>query len=623
MSAELPPSLVDLAREADFQVARLAVRPSRRELVAGGERSIIEPRVMQVLVALARSRGEVVSRDDLIATCWDGRIVGDDAINACVAKVRRVGEASGAYEIETVPRVGYRLLTIGAAPDALSAAPTRGAEVVLAVLPFENLSGDPDLGYFSDGVSEEILNALAQRTDLKVIGRSSSFQFRGADKAIPNVARQLGVTHVLDGAVRRSGERTRISAQLIDCASQATVWSDRIERELADIFALQDQVAVAVTQAMRCAFTATDARAAVDPVAYDLYLRGSAQPTESIKAQVQPKVRLLEEATSLAPTFADAWARLGFARGLLAPLLPELEAQAMRVAARDAAQRALDLESRNAQAALAMARAQPALGSFVAQDAWIKRALEWAPNDITARTMEAMFLESTGQLNLAVDRLRHCVRLDPLDYAAGALLATALGWAGELDEAAERGDEVLKRWPEFVNSAAIVAQLATWRGDFDRARLIAANYDLGSFEASIRGMIEIRSDASKASHQLVITMLRRQFATTGQARLDLVAFAAHLGDAGEALDIALKADFSPLKSDDSRNSEVFYLPMLFWKNAPEVRRDVRFVQLCARLGLVDYWLATDHWPDCVEAVAPYYDFRAECRRVGIGAPASG
>src|SRR5690349_14207984 len=108
MSAEDQPPAIDLGREADFQLGGLTVRPSRRALAAGAERSILEPRVMQALVALARSRGEVVSRDALIAMCWNGRIVGDDAINACVTKVRRAGEASGAYEIETIPRVGYR-----------------------------------------------------------------------------------------------------------------------------------------------------------------------------------------------------------------------------------------------------------------------------------------------------------------------------------------------------------------------------------------------------------------------------------------------------------------------------------------------------------------------------------
>ena len=200
MTSDFPPTGVDLAREPDFRLGGLEVRPSRREMIAGEDRAIVEPRVMRLLVALVRRCGEVVSREELIDDCWDGRIVGDDALNACVAKARRAGEATGAYAIETIPRVGYRLLAEGAAPPP--AEPARD-EVLLAVLPFENLSDDPQLSYFSDGVSEEILHTLAQRAGLKVIGRSSSFQFRGADKAIANVARQLNVTHVLDGAVRR------------------------------------------------------------------------------------------------------------------------------------------------------------------------------------------------------------------------------------------------------------------------------------------------------------------------------------------------------------------------------------------------------------------------------------
>jgi TolB-like protein len=299
-----------LAREPDFRLGPLEVRPSRREMICGEDRVLVEPQVMRLLIVLVRHRGDVVSREELIDGCWDGRVVGDDAINACIAKARRAGEATGAYRIETIPRVGYRLHA-----DAVLAAPPapQGDEVLLAVLPFENLSDDPQLSYFSDGVSEEILQTLAQRTDLKLIGRSSSFQLRGRDKSIANVMRQLNATHVLDGAVRRSGDRTRISAQLIDCATQTAAWADRFEAEQSDIFALQDQVATAVAQAMRCALAPAVRSGAVDPVAYDLYLRGNTPPSEMSTAY-RAEIALLEEAVDRAPTFADAWASLGFLR---------------------------------------------------------------------------------------------------------------------------------------------------------------------------------------------------------------------------------------------------------------------------------------------------------------------
>jgi len=155
-------SAIDLAREADFRLGGLLVRPSRREAGEGEARRVLEPRVMQAIVALARQPDEVVSRDELIESCWGGRIVGDDAINNCLAKVRRLGEASGAFEIETVPRVGYRLTPAGAdaastpepPPRPAAAAPAASDDnMLLAVLPFENLSPDPELSFFSEGVA--------------------------------------------------------------------------------------------------------------------------------------------------------------------------------------------------------------------------------------------------------------------------------------------------------------------------------------------------------------------------------------------------------------------------------------------------------------------------------------
>lgn len=234
---------VDLAHEASFRLAHLIVRPPTREVQASDGRSeILEPRVMQVLVALARRRGEVVSRDDLIDACWRGRIVTDDAVNRCVAALRRLAHAHGGLSVETIARVGYRL-------DEMPDAPVTG-EALVAVLPFENLSDEAGMANFSDGVSEEVLQVISRRTDLKVVGRSSSFQCRGAEKALRHVVEHLHATHVLDGAVRRDGAQVRVSAYLIECAGQTTLWSARFDRDLSDVFALQDTVAEAVAAAL-------------------------------------------------------------------------------------------------------------------------------------------------------------------------------------------------------------------------------------------------------------------------------------------------------------------------------------------------------------------------------------
>ncbi|HEY1930001.1 MAG TPA: winged helix-turn-helix domain-containing protein [Caulobacteraceae bacterium] len=241
MSAQASNLPVDLAREPAFRLARVDVRPATREVFAAGLRQVLEPRVMQVLVALARRRGEVVSRDELIDACWRGRIVGDDALNRCIASLRRLAAAWGGLVIETVARVGYRLDEVAA-----SRAEGSAAVVLLVVLPFDSLSDESELAHFSEGVTQEILLAVAGGTAMKVIGGVSSFRFRGPSKVVRHIVDDLNATHVLDGSVRRCGQRVRVAAHLIECEGQTILWTGRFDRELADVFESQDTVAEAI-----------------------------------------------------------------------------------------------------------------------------------------------------------------------------------------------------------------------------------------------------------------------------------------------------------------------------------------------------------------------------------------
>jgi DNA-binding winged helix-turn-helix (wHTH) protein len=175
MSADEFPILIDLAHEAAFALGGHEARPSTRELIAGGRSQILEPRVMQVLVALARRRGQVVSRDDLVTACWGGRAVSEDAISRCIAAIRRLAETHGGFSLTTITRVGYRLQEAGAesaAPTPLNEAqPKRKCSI--CVLPFANMSDDPEQEYFSDGISEDIITDLAKVSALSVMCQRS------------------------------------------------------------------------------------------------------------------------------------------------------------------------------------------------------------------------------------------------------------------------------------------------------------------------------------------------------------------------------------------------------------------------------------------------------------------
>ncbi|WP_246328815.1 winged helix-turn-helix domain-containing protein [Brevundimonas lenta] len=245
----------------------MTLRPSLCEAEAHGDAQHIEPRVALVLVALAKAEGSVLSRDDLIARCWDGVIVGDDAINRIIGKIRRLAEGFEAgFAIETVPRVGYRLVRTKAmspAPvrvtEAKSWAPADGAywraeaaeesvDPLVAVLAFDG-TGDPAAASLAEGVSDCILSMLARDSGTAVVGRPDSFRFRGTSKS--HAARSLGASHVVDGAVSVCGDDVRVTAFLIDGNAGVTLWSEQFRGSAADPFTLQARSALRVTEALR------------------------------------------------------------------------------------------------------------------------------------------------------------------------------------------------------------------------------------------------------------------------------------------------------------------------------------------------------------------------------------
>jgi len=203
---------VVLAHELPFTLGVLTIEPATRQVGLNGHRETVEPRVMQVLVALARGEGAILTRDELVERCWDGRIVGDDAINRALSRARQIATGIGArtFVIETVPRVGYQLTNPSGDGSAAANAASRAPSI--CVLPFVNMSGDPEQDYFSDGISEDITTDLSKISTLAVTARNTAFTFKGQAVDVRDVARKLGVSHVLEGSVRKAGGRVLISA---------------------------------------------------------------------------------------------------------------------------------------------------------------------------------------------------------------------------------------------------------------------------------------------------------------------------------------------------------------------------------------------------------------------------
>ena len=238
---------IRLAEEARLRLGALTIEPAlRRVAYDGGGAEIVEPRVMQVLVALAKAEGEVVSRDTLLESCWDGAVVGEDAIERVIGRIRRLAERFGAFRLETVTKVGYRLLW---REPACAEAAVDGPSVV--VLPFLNMSDDPLQTHFSDGMTEDLITDLSKVSALSVLARTTSFSLRDAATTVPEIAERLGVTHVLEGSVRKAGGRVRVTAQLVDGATGTHLWAERYDRPVADVFAVQDERSCAIVEALR------------------------------------------------------------------------------------------------------------------------------------------------------------------------------------------------------------------------------------------------------------------------------------------------------------------------------------------------------------------------------------
>ena len=575
---------------------------------------------MQVLVALARAGGQPVSREALINVCWGDVTVGEDALNRCIQRLRRLADADakGAFTIYTIPRVGYRLTAIGNP----AVAPPSADQPRLAVLAFDNLSGDPDMVWFSDGVSEEILQTVARGAALKVIGRGSSFQFRGVGKDAKHVAAELNVTHILDGSVRRSGARLRIATHLIECAQQTTIWSDRFERDLVDIFALQDEIAAGVATAVSVVFASNGQAAAISPAAYDLYLKARRKTGDVIdEATFVSIIRLLEQATALAPGFARAWAALASIRvSQLRFGDPDEPYAILRGSAVEAAETALRLDPLLGAVHQALSRLE-AFGRYADRESLNEKALYLAPNDADVLSRASFFYYELGRVREALSYAKRAFELDPLQFGAAYAYASFLDSKGDYDAGRDLWDKSRIRWPdnEMILYAAVAG--AAYHADWARfTRLIesapAALTENKAFRAIRWFARNLRDpDAGALAHALEVR--REQLNCDGRLPLDWLTSLYSLGMADETFELIDKASFAYMFDREER-----------WASGPTnggiifsvtgnngMMHDPRFPRLCAKLGLCAYWVKSERWPDCADDGVLPYDFKAECRRL--------
>jgi len=472
----------------------LVMDTDRRELRRGERLVAVEPQVFDLLSFLIRSRDRVVSRDDMFAAVWPGRIVSEATLSSRVNSARTAIGDNGEHQrlIKTLPRKGVRF--VGAVREDPDRAPEPAAEAVpenarpriagpegpsIAVLPFTNMSGDPEQEYFSDGMVEEIITALSQMRWLFVIARNSSFAYKGKSPDIRQVGRELGVRYVLEGSVRRAAKRVRITGQLIDASTGAHLWASHFEGGLEDVFALQDNVTSSVVGAIAPKLEQAEIeRAKRKPTesldAYDFYLRGMASVYRWTKEGVSEALRLFGKAIERDPDFAAAHGMAAWCyfwrmvNGWMTDRAQEI-AEADRLAGKAAA---LGKDDAVALAFGGLARGA-AVGDLESGLALIDRALVLNPNLASAWTASGILRTNSGDTALAIEHLARAMRLSPLDpltFFMRTFTAFAHFQAGRHDEAWPLAEKACREQPSYVTAIRIAAASNAAAGRLDEAR---------------------------------------------------------------------------------------------------------------------------------------------------------
>ena len=372
------------------------------------------------------------------------------------------------------------------APPALPATPVPTAAAIpeksIAVLPFENLSRDPDNAYFADGIQDEILTRLAKIADLKVISRTSTQHYKSAPENLPEIAKQLGVAHILEGSVQKSADSVRVNVQLIKAANDSHLWADTFDRKLTDILSVESEVAKAIAEQLRAKLTGQEeqviaAKPTDNAEAYDAYLRGLAYtlktattPANSLGAQ-----KYLKEAVRLDPKFALAWALLSYTDAVGYITVSLQPTVALREEARQAAETALTLQPNLGEAVLA--KGQYYYGCLKDYDTavhYFEQARQFLPNSSRIPESLAYVARRRDQWDRSDSYFIEAERLDPRNVNLLSQHALSYICLRRFPEALRKLDQVLNITPDDVDTLATKANIAQAEGDLPRAAALLA-----------------------------------------------------------------------------------------------------------------------------------------------------
>jgi len=631
---------ISLADEADYRLGELLVRPSSRELVLRGKTEMAEPRVMQVLTALARRRGEVVSRDQLVEACWGGRVVSEDAINRSITKVRRWSTPS-TFTLETIPRVGYRLIAANekfdAAP-AVTAQPaiaassrrySRRRKVVLgfvavlslffvfgawfgfqtwqdanrpyfAVLQFDAASTDADAVALVDALATTINHRLTEQ-GFRVVSPALSSQYRGARKA--EAATALGPRYVIDGSVRREGTHLRVAARIDATIKPVTVWSREFVVGADEVREQTEKIGMVLAGLFNPAIQSSPL---LPPEVAAGMLRINALRFQGndLEAYIAAKQLLREVPTHYTP---QIWYATSVAEAL--DVLPSADRAAILAEARQAAERAEQMvwgTLPGMQFAL-IPTAQWSAREQVLRDALAENIVEGA----NSRYLLSTLLVSSGQNTEAVDIANQAAVMNRASARFAAGHASALDVAGRREQADKVLDYAERLWPnvEFIERLRFGSAVA--RGDLGAASALLQDPVIGPLldpPAERRPFTTILRALEKRE-PADIAAVERDCADPSKLARDRASWCLQalvaLGRLDTFFDVSA-AYFPEQRGATAADRDAHwlqaprvgrYVRVLFRSDMKAARTDPRFIPIVERLGLLDYWRSSGKWPD--------------------------
>jgi TolB-like protein/Flp pilus assembly protein TadD len=572
---------------------RFRLLPQRRELRADGVVVELGSRAFDILLILTEARGDLVTKDEILGRVWPDTVVEENNLVVQISALRKALGEDRDF-IRTVSGRGYRfvaeILTSVAESDVETqvgrgtAAEVAPKILSIAVLPLENLSGDPSQEYFADGMTDELITALAQISSLRVISRTSIMTYKRVRRLLPEIARELNVEAVVEGTVLRFGDRVRITAQLIGLPVERHMWAQSFEGDLRDTLALQNSLARTIAEQIRVTVTQQEQTALqtarpVNPAAYEAYLKGryflNKRTGDGLKTAIEYFSHAIETDQTYAAGYsglADAYALSGdWKYGVLSPREAFTQAEA-------AATKALALDESLGEAHASLAYALDLYAwNWAAAETEYKRAIQLNPGYPTAHQWYSWHLLMMGRNREGIRELRKAESLDPLSLIISADIADAFCISRLYDEAVEQSKKTLEMDPNFAVGHYELGQALEQMHRHDQAiaefqRAIELSGHSGAFDSNLGYAYAVSGRRGEAIK--IIKDLEALQDGNASTDADIALIYVGLGDPDQAMILLNKAYEARFKAS-----------ILLRPAFDPLRSDFRFQDLLSRIGL--------------------------------------